>query len=139
VPFFYHTQTIYHDNPGESYLKEEVNCVLAIIELKYKRNGSITPFERDVLKVKQYIDTPPFYQTQYYLAFIHEAEYETAIGDSWLTLEQQRWAKGKVTELSSHYIEGNNEMVWQVLSHNNLNPNHSPQNRLSRHDLKMGQ
>ncbi|MBT2639831.1 hypothetical protein [Bacillus sp. ISL-39] len=106
-----------NDDPGnKDHLKDDIENVLAIIELKYKSCGTMKFFEDDVLKIKNYIDAAPSATTQYYLAFIHEAEYECIEDDSWLTLEQQIWAKDRLTELSGHYIDG--EMTWTVLSHN---------------------
>jgi hypothetical protein len=75
-----------------------------------------------VNKIKNYIDVTPLDITQYYLAFIHEAEYEDIEKDSWLTMEQKIWAEGRLTELSGHYIDG--EMTWKVLSHNIMNENY---------------
>ncbi|WP_090635323.1 hypothetical protein [Neobacillus massiliamazoniensis] len=60
------------------------------------------------------------------MAFVHEVEYEFIEQDSWLTSKQQKWAKGRLTELSGYYLEGQNDMRWQVLSHNGLNPDFQP-------------
>ncbi|MCM3124396.1 MULTISPECIES: hypothetical protein [unclassified Mesobacillus] len=104
------------DDPSDSdHLKDGIENVLAIVELKYKAGGAMKFFEDDVLKIKNYIDATPSATTQYYLAFIHEAEYEYVEDDSWLTLEQQVWAKDRLTELSGHYVDG--KMTWTVLSH----------------------
>lgn len=108
-------------NIGGVHLKDEVGNVLAIIEVKYKSASNALPFEKDVVKIKDYIETTPFDQTQYYLAFIHETDYENIDGDSWLTKAQQKWAKGRVTELSGYYLS--DEMVWTFLSHNDMNQN----------------
>ncbi|MCH1624456.1 hypothetical protein [Fredinandcohnia quinoae] len=111
-----------NENPGnKEHLKDDVEAVLAVIEIKYKGAGNEKPFEDDVKKIKRYISTQPNDQTQYYLAFIHEIEYENIEGDSWLTESQKKWAKGKLTELSAHYVDGKDELKWQVLSHNNMN------------------
>lgn len=108
---------ILNGDPGNNnHLKDDIDNVLAIIELKYKACSTMKFFEDDVQKIKNYIDATPSPTTQYYLAFIHEAEYEYIEDDSWLTLEQQVWAKDRLTELSGHYIDG--EMTWTVLSHN---------------------
>lgn len=105
-----------NDNPGNNdHLKDDIENVLSIIELKYKACGTMKFFEDDVQKIKNYLDATPMATTQYYLAFIHEAEYEFIEDDSWLTLEQKVWARDRLTELSGHYIDG--EMTWTVLSH----------------------
>lgn len=111
------------DDPGDSdHLKDDIETVLAIIEMKYKACGTMKFFEDDVLKIKNYINATPLATTQYYLAFIHEVEYEYIEDDSWLTLEQQLWAKDRLTELSGHYID--EKMKWTVLSHNGMNENY---------------
>ncbi|WP_139378287.1 hypothetical protein [Mesobacillus jeotgali] len=109
-----------NEKPGNNnHLKEDIETVLAIIELKYKANGPMKFFEDDVQKIKNYIDATPLATTQYYLAFIHEAEYEYIEDDSWLTLEQQVWAIDRLTELSGQYIDG--VMTWTVGSHKSMN------------------
>jgi hypothetical protein len=105
------------DYGSTGHLKDDIETVLAIIEIKYKSDGNVKHFEDDVLKIKKYIDSNPKETTQYYLAFIHEIEFEFNEEDSWLTLKKQKWAKGRVTELSGYFVEGQNEMRWQVLSH----------------------
>lgn len=123
-----------NDDPGNNeYLIDDIENVLAIIELKYKSCGTMKFFEDDVLKIKNYIDAKPSASTQYYLAFIHEAEYEYIEDDSWLTLEQQVWAKDRLTELSGHYIDG--EMTWTVLSHNGMNENYRWEYRFTKDEL----
>jgi hypothetical protein len=67
------------------------------------------------------------------LAFVHEIEYEDIEGDSWLTKSQQKWAKGRVTELSGHYIS--DEMVWKVLSHNGMNEDFEWGYRFTKEEL----
>lgn len=64
------------------------------------------PFTADVRKIKGYIDKSPQDVTQYYLAFVHEIEYENIEDDYWLTTSQQKWANGRLSELSGHYING---------------------------------
>lgn len=123
-----------NDEPGyNDHLKDDIENVLAIIELKYKSCGTMKFFKDDVLKIKNYIDATPLASTQYYLAFIHEAEYEYIEDDSWLTLEQQVWAKDRLTELSGHYIDG--EMTWTVLSHNGMNENYRWGYRFTKDEL----
>lgn len=123
-----------NEDPGNNdHLKDDIENVLAIIELKYKSCGTMKFFEDDVQKIKNYIDATPLATTQYYLAFIHEAEYEYIEDDSWLTLEQQVWAKDRLTELSGHYIDG--EMTWTVLSHNGMNANYRWEYRFTKDEL----
>lgn len=83
--------------------------------------------------MKGYIDKSPKDVTQYYLAFVHEIEYENIEDDSWLTTSQQKWANGRLTELSGHYIDG--EMQWKVLSHNGMNENYKWEYRFTREEL----
>jgi hypothetical protein len=70
--------------------------------------------------------------TQYYLAFVHEVVYKYIDGDSWLTLEQREGVKGKLTELSGYFIEETDEMIWTVLSHNDMNPNFALENGITK-------
>lgn len=109
------------DKPGQVHLKDEVEEVLAIIEVKYKGDGTVSPFNQDVLKIQKYIEYNPDASTQYYLAFIHEVVYGINDGDSWLSARQKKIATGKLTELSGYFQEGKDEMIWQVLSHNKMN------------------
>ncbi|MED4019017.1 hypothetical protein [Sutcliffiella cohnii] len=106
-------------NSSNDYLSEQVENVLAIIEAKYKSGGSVAPFERDIIKIENYMNLGFSENTQYYLAFIHETEYAEESEESWLTPTQQKWAKGKVAELMAYYEYG--KLVWKVLSHNGLN------------------
>ncbi len=125
-----------NEEPGyKDFIKDEVESVLAVIEIKYKGAGNEKPFEDDVKKIDRYMTTPPNDQTQYYLAFIHEIVYENNEGDSWLTKSQQEWAKGRVTELSGYYVDGKEELEWRVLSHNYMNPDISFDKKLSRQKL----
>jgi hypothetical protein len=118
------------DEFGQAHLKDEIDEVLAIIELKYKSGVSTAPFENDTQKVIQYIENNDV--TQFYLAFIHEVEYEMNSDDSWFTFEQQNLVKGRVTELSGYYIEGINQMIWQVNSHHNMNSDTFPSSMLTK-------
>ncbi|MEQ6391386.1 hypothetical protein RZN22_19145, partial [Bacillaceae bacterium S4-13-58] len=122
------------DQPGKSHLQEEVESVLAILEVKYKRNGNEKPFVDDVLKIKRYMNTAPKDLTQFYLAFIHEIEYGN-IEESWLSKSQQKWAKGRLTELSGNYVE--DEMEWKVLSYNGMNEGSIWNYRFTEEELKL--
>jgi ribosomal protein S8 len=45
-------------DPGRNlHLKDDVESVLAVIEVKYKADGNEKPFVDDVRKIKSYIDT----------------------------------------------------------------------------------
>ncbi|WP_096155698.1 hypothetical protein [Bacillus sp. FJAT-45066] len=124
------------DKPGNSdHLKDDIESVLAIIEVKYKSCWNDKPFLDDILKVKDYMETLPQDTTQYYLAFVHEIEYENIAGDSWLTKQQKAWARGRLTELSGHYIGV--KMVWTVLSHNEMNENYKWKYRFTKEDLMI--
>ncbi|MEQ6391398.1 hypothetical protein RZN22_19235, partial [Bacillaceae bacterium S4-13-58] len=123
------------DQPGNNHLQEEVESVLAIIEVKYKRDGNEKPFVADVLKIKRYMDIVPNDMTQFYLAFIHEIEYENIEEDSWLTQSEQNWAKGRLTELSGNYV--GDEMTWKILSHNGMNEGPIWNYRFSEEELKQ--
>lgn len=124
------------DEPaGKDHLRDAVDAVLAVIEVKYKADGNEKPYVDDVRKIKTYLDTQPLDETQYYLAFVHEVEYENIEGDSWLTAAQQKWAKGRLTELSGHYI--NDEMVWEILSHNGMNEGPMWNYRFTEEELKQ--
>jgi len=57
----------------------------------------------------------------YYLAFIHEVEYEVNSTLSWIDIEKSPWAKGRVVELNGYFVEGKQEPVWEVVSYNGLN------------------
>ncbi|WP_428911987.1 hypothetical protein [Niallia sp. Krafla_26] len=124
-----------NDIPGNhDHLKEDVESILAIIEVKYKGNVNLKPFEDDVRKIQQYIENDTAI-TQYYLAFVHEVEYEYIDGDSWLTLEQKEWAKARLTELSGYFVEETDEMIWTVLSHNDMNQDFTSENGITRNVL----
>ncbi|WP_129727900.1 hypothetical protein [Ectobacillus funiculus] len=104
------------------YLGDNVEQVLAIIEVKYKGHSGTEPFEQDITKVKTYIDSVnDEHFTQYYLAFIHEYEYYHDVVASWMTDDQKKWARGNVTELCAYYREGQEEMQWDIVAHNHLN------------------
>lgn len=125
-----------NDKPGtNNHLSEDIESVLAIIEIKYKGHVNLKPFEDDVRKIQQYIEKNTTNITQYYLAFVHEVVYKYIDGDSWLTLEQKDWAKGRLTELSGYFIEETDEMIWTVLSHNELNPDIKLENGITKNFL----
>lgn len=109
-------------NPSKSYskpLREYVENIVAIIELKYK-NGSASTNEninRDVQKLKEYIQIHNI-DCQYYLAVIQEAHLGK---QNWVNGNAVRgWAKGKVTELTASY-DKNYEMQFDIIPYNGLN------------------
>ncbi len=123
-----------NDDPGnKNHLKGDIESVLAIMEIKYKAGSGDKPFLDDIRKIESYIKLSPREITQYYLAFVHEIEYENIEGDSWLTTSQQKWANGRLTELSGCYID--EEMQWTVLSHHELNRNYKWEYRFTREEL----
>jgi hypothetical protein len=125
-----------NDNPGNNnHLKDDIESVLAIIEIKYKGNVNLKPFEDDVRKIQQYIEEDTANSTQYYLAFVHEVVYKYINGDSWLTWEQREAVKGRLTELSGYFIEETDEMIWTVLSHNEMNPDFASENGITKNFL----
>jgi hypothetical protein len=112
-----------NNEDGEYFhLSEQVEEVLAVIELKYKATiQTINYFFDDITKVKRYIKTRKYKDTQFYLGFIHEEEYDLK-ETSWLYPRQQTsWALGRLTELSAFINQEDMSVVFSVLSHNNLN------------------
>lgn len=110
------------EDVGETeHLKDGVDSVLSIIEVKYKNGGSTAPFESDVSKIKQYIELKPLDKCQFYLAFIHEVVNDASSEKSWLTIDQKNWARGKLTELNGYFEDNNSELVVEILSHNDMN------------------
>jgi hypothetical protein len=108
--------------------------VYALVELKYVAHtqGDINAVNRDVKKLKQYVQKNEFPNCQYYLGVIQEASaYKSGI--YWFDKRQtNNWADGRVTELGACYIIDNDEkMGFTVTSYNGLNP------RLSRSDKKI--
>ncbi|MGG2199593.1 MULTISPECIES: hypothetical protein [Paenibacillus] len=85
-------------------LSNNIEDVLAIIELKFKGYATnIDPFNKDIKETQKYLNKKKYRNGQFYLGFIHEAEYPLAQA-SWLTKRQQNsWARGKLTELSGFY------------------------------------
>lgn len=84
-------------------IKENIETVLAVIEIKYKDNKtSINPFRSDINKMKKYISSGLYPECQFYLAFI--CENETIKIDSWIGKEHQ-WIKNNLTVLDIMYSE----------------------------------
>lgn len=104
------------------HLKERVDEILAIIELKHKGDTcGLDPFLQDVEKVKRYIGLKSYMTCQFYLGFIHETEYSIE-ETSWLSKRQQKsWAAGRLTELSAFYEVESGKFDMKVITYNNLN------------------
>ena len=104
------------------HLKDRVDEILAVIELKHKANScGSNPFLQDVNKVKKYIGLKSYMTCQFYLGFIHETEYSIE-ETSWLSKKQQEsWAIGRLTELSAFYEEEFGNMEMKVISYNKWN------------------
>lgn len=106
----------------EGHIKNNIDRVYALIELKHKgAQVPIDPFLSDIEKSLKYIKDKELVGTQFYLGFIHEGEFAT--GEiSWLQdKEQERLAQGRLTELSAAYYEGEDEMLYTIISYNGLN------------------
>lgn len=106
----------------DDHIKNNINSIYAIIELKHKgAQVPIDPFLSDIDKTLKYIKDRSLEGAQFYLGFIHEGEFTT--GEvSWLQdKEQKRLAQGRLTELSAAYYEGEDEMLYTIISYNGLN------------------
>jgi len=108
------------EDSKDVHLREQITEYLAVIELKHKGGTvPINPFLDDIDKMKMYLKRKDSNQCQYYLGFIHEAEYDLE-ETSWLKPKQQKtWAKGNLTELSGFYNE--DKIVFTNLSYNDMN------------------
>lgn len=104
------------------HLKQKISKIYSIIELKYKRpNVPIDCFIEDVKKMMEYIKDEELEECQFYLGFIHEAKFDNK-SISWLqSKEQEKLANGRLTELSACYYTGFDDMIYTILSYNNLN------------------
>lgn len=109
------------DNEVE-HIRKNIEKIYAIIELKHK--GSQVPvdcFIKDVEKTMEYIKDKDLAECQFYLGFIHEGEFaenET----SWLqNKKQERLVRGRLTELSACYYTGFDDMLYSVISYNEMN------------------
>ena len=105
-----------------NHLKDCVEDVVAIIELKYAGGNSDTIsnyIKTDMQKIKEYIKNLN-YDCQYYFGVIYENECEWL---HWFDKRQtNNWANGYLTELNAGYI--NEEMIFEVNSCNNMNIQH---------------
>lgn len=101
------------------HIKENIEDVLAIFELKFKNGGyNEKHFMEDVQKIKYYRSHSINRDCQYYLGFIDENVYENDTNLSWLEEEDKEWASGFVTELSAFYLDEPGNMVWHIISYN---------------------
>ena len=109
------------DNDVE-HIRQNIEKIYAIIELKHK--GSQVPvdcFIKDVEKTIEYIKDRDLADCQFYLGFIHEGEF-AANETSWLqNKKQERLVTGRLTELSACYYTGFNDMLFTVVSYNDMN------------------
>lgn len=106
----------------EGHIKNNIDRIYAIIELKHKgAQVSIDPFISDVEKSIKYIKDKDLKEIQFYLGFIHEGEFAT--GEiSWLEdKKQEMMVQGRLTELSACYYEDQDEMVYTIISYNDMN------------------
>jgi len=98
------------------HLRDVVEDIVSIIELKYLNDPVTSPFYSDVQKVKKYIETNKFENCRFYLGFIHEQVHEK--NETWLTKkEQTTWARGKVSELVANYSPENEEMIFNIATY----------------------
>ena len=108
------------------YLGDRIDDVLAIIELKFRGDGSsgTSAIYQDINKTKNYITNFAFPNCQYYLGIIHEYSYSFS-EIRWLDKRQSNnWGKGRLTELNACYYEeySENDICFSVCSYNELNP-----------------
>ncbi|MBU5314485.1 hypothetical protein KQI38_20890 [Tissierella carlieri] len=106
----------------EGHIKDNIEKIYAIIELKHKgAQVHIDPFISDVEKSIKYIKDKELEECQFYLGFIHEGEFDIK-EISWLqNKKQERLAQGRLTELSACYYTGRDEMVYTIVSYNDMN------------------
>lgn len=106
----------------EGHIKDNVEKIYAIIELKYKgAQVPIDPFLSDVKKTIKYIKDRELGGCQFYLVFIHEGEFNIE-EKSWIqNKKQKKLVQGRLTELSACYYEGQDEMTYTIISYNDMN------------------
>lgn len=108
------------NDSGDTHLRDRIVDYISVIELKHKwRQVPIKPFIDDIQKIKRYLKRKDYVNCQYYLGFIHEAEYDLE-ETAWLSSrEQSTWAKGNLTELSGFYNE--EKIIFTISSYNDIN------------------
>jgi hypothetical protein len=72
-------------------------------------------------KVRRLLRLSSYQETQFYLAFVHEATFYSETF-SMLTGKRASWARGKVTELVGCFVTDESKMHFGVISHNDMNP-----------------
>lgn len=109
------------DNDVE-HIRQNIEKIYAIIELKHKGSQvRVDCFIKDVEKTIEYIKDKDLADCQFYLGFIHEGEF-AANETSWLqNKKQERLANGRLTELSACYYTGFDDMLFTVISYNDMN------------------
>ena len=106
----------------EGHIKDNIEKIYAMIELKYKgAQAPIDPFVSDVKKMVEYIKDKELEECQFYLGFIHEGEFDIK-EISWIqNKKQERLVQGRLTELSACYYTNQDEMVYTIISYNDIN------------------
>jgi len=106
----------------EEHIGQNIEKIFAVIELKYKGSQvSVDYFIKDVEKTIEYIKDKDLADCQFYLGFIHEGEFD-ANEIYWLqNKKQERLVMGRLTELSACYYTGVDEMLYTVISYNDMN------------------
>lgn len=101
----------------ENHLRDCVDEVIAIIELKHVSNRSkrtISWIKEDVSKLKDYAKK---YDSNLYLGVIYENDFENIF---WMDKRStNNWADGVVTELNAGYYD--DEFYFEVNSYNHMN------------------
>jgi len=107
---------------AEEHIGQNIEKIFAVIELKYK--GAQVPvdcFIKDVEKTIEYIKDKDLEGCQFYLGFIHEGEFD-ANETSWLqSKRQEKIVMGRLTELSACYYTGQEDLLYTVISYNDMN------------------
>lgn len=106
----------------EAHIKDNIKKIYAIIELKHKgAQVSIDPFVSDVDKMVKYIKDKELEGCQFYLGFIHEGEFDRR-EISWIqNKKQEKLVQGRLTELSACYYTNQDEMIYTIISYNDIN------------------
>ena len=106
----------------EGHIKDNIEKIYAMIELKYKgAQVPIDPFVSDVKKMVEYIKDKELEGCQFYLGLIHEGEFDIK-EISWIqNKKQERLVQGRLTELSACYYTNQDEMVYTIISYNDIN------------------
>ncbi len=87
------------EKPGfNGHLRNDVEDILAVVEMKYKYDTSDEPFRKDIEKVQNYIKKLNYKSCLYYLAFIHEV-INPNNKHAWLTSKDLQWVKGNLTAI----------------------------------------